>query len=155
MPATATVCHCSRCRVADAGLGPGPYTPAQYALLAPATVTSSSDDPVSTDPGVKAAQLAVREAREAFEPYEQAWLAAVAEHRREELATDQHRGDGLGGLFSFGGQRRQRRTGDLARQRREAREAMELAWKDVVKANDRLRDATLTARVRVVEAERA
>jgi hypothetical protein len=31
---------------------------------------------------------------------------------------------------------------------------MELAWKAVVKANDALRDATLAARMRAVEAER-
>jgi hypothetical protein len=42
----------------------------------------------------------------------------------------------------------------LERQRKEARERMELAWKDVVKANDALRDATLEARMRAVEASR-
>jgi hypothetical protein len=115
-------------------------------------VLSASDDPVATDPGVKAAQLAVRETREAFEPFEAAWLAAVAEHRREELAADQHRGDGQGGLFSFGGQRRLRRTGDLARKRKDAREEMKLAWRRVVEANDGLREATTAARIRVAEA---
>jgi hypothetical protein len=31
------LCHCARCRVDQAGLGPGPYTPAEYALIAPTT----------------------------------------------------------------------------------------------------------------------
>lgn len=151
--ATAT-CHCARCRVADAGLGPGPYTPAQYAKIAPAIVTSASDDPVSRDPAVLAAQLAVREAREVYEPFEAAWLEVTAEHRREDLAAETHRTDGRGGLLSFGGNRRLARVRELERQRRDAREQMELAWRDVVKANDALRDATLAARMRAVEAER-
>jgi hypothetical protein len=117
-------------------------------------VTSAGDDPVSRDPGVLAAQLAVREAREAYEPFEVAWLEVVAEHRREDMAADESRTDGRGGLLSFGGERRLRRVRELERQRRDAREEMELAWKEVVKANDRLRDATLAARMRAVEAER-
>jgi hypothetical protein len=135
-------------------LGPGPYTPAQYAQIAPATVTSAGDGPVSRDPGVTAAELAVREAREAYEPLQAAWLEAVAVHRTAEMAPDQTVTDGRGGLWSFGARRRLARTGELARQRKEAREQMELAWKDVVRANDRLRDATLAARLRAVEAER-
>jgi hypothetical protein len=71
-----------------------------------------------------------------------------------DLAADTHRGDGQGGLWSLGARQRLARVGELERQRRDAREEMELAWKDVVKANDRLRDATLAARTRVVEAER-
>jgi hypothetical protein len=155
MTTTVPLCHCARCRVADAGLGPGPYTPQEYAKIQPATVTSVGDDPVSRDPAVLAAQLAVREAPDAYEPFEQAWLAVVAEHRREDLAADQHRTDGRGGLLSFGGERRLRRVRELERQRRDAREEMELAWKDVVKANDKLRDATLAARMRAAEAERS
>jgi hypothetical protein len=70
------------------------------------------------------------------------------------MATDQTVTDGPGGLWSLGAQRRLRRTGELARKRKEAREEMKLAWRKVVEANDALRDATLAARVRVVEAER-
>jgi hypothetical protein len=86
MTTATTTCHCARCRLADAGLGPGPYTPAEYARIAPATVTSASDDPVSRDPAVLAAQLQVREAREAYEPFEAAWLEAVAAHLTDEMA---------------------------------------------------------------------
>jgi hypothetical protein len=154
-PATATaVCHCTACRVERAGLPPGPYTPAQYARIAPATVTSPSDDPAAQDPAVKAAELAVREAREAYEPLYQAWLEAVAAHRTAEMAPDPTYGDGRGGLFSLGGRRRRARVGELARARKDAREAAELAHRKVVEANDGLRDALLAARVRVAEAER-
>ena len=69
-------------------------------------MTSASDDPVSRDPAVLAAQLAVREAREVYEPFEAAWLEVTAEHRREDLAAETHRTDGRGGLLSFGGNRR-------------------------------------------------
>jgi hypothetical protein len=155
MSTAAATCHCARCRVADAGLGPGPYTPAQYALIAPATALSPSDDPVSGDPGVKAAQLAAREAREAFEPFDRAWLDAVAAHRREEIATpDRHYTDGRGGLFSLGGQRRLRRTGELAKVVKDTREERDLAWRKVVEANDAVKEALQAARVRVVEAQR-
>jgi hypothetical protein len=148
------LCHCARCRVDQAGLGPGPYTPAEYAKITPATVVSSSDDPVSRDPAVKATQLAVREARDAYQPFETAWLEAAAAHRRADLAPDQTVSDGRGGLFSLGGRRRLARVGELERHRKETREAMELAWRDVVKANEKLRDATLAARRLAAEAER-
>jgi RNA-directed DNA polymerase len=46
------------------------------------------------------------------------------------------------------------RVGELARARKDAREAAELAHRKVVEANDGLRDALLAARVRVAEAER-
>ena len=117
-------------------------------------MTSASGDPVSRDPQVLAAELAVREAREVYEPFEQAWLEVTAAHRAAEMAPDQTVSDGRGGLFSVGGRRRLARTRELERQRKDAREQMELAWKNVVKANDKLRDATLEARRRAVEAER-
>jgi hypothetical protein len=117
-------------------------------------VLSSNADPISQDPAVKAAQLAVREARAAYEPLQAAWLEVVAEHRAADLATEAHRGDGRGGFLSIGGERRLRRVRELERARRAAREDMELAWRKVVEANDQLRDATLAAQVRAVEAER-
>lgn len=127
---------------------PWPVHPAQYARIAPATVTSSSDDPVSRDPAVKAAELAVREAREAYQPFEAAWLETVATHRTAEMAPDQTVTDGRGGLFSLGSRRRLARVGELARQRKDAREEMELAWRKVVDVNDKLRQAILEARIR-------
>ena len=149
-----TTCHCARCRVEAAGLGPGPYTPREYQLIQPATVTSATDDPVSRDPQVLAAQLAVREAREAYQPFEQAWMEAVAAHRAAELAPDQSVTDGRGGLFTLGTRRRRARVGELARRRKDAREEMELAWRKVVEANDQVRDALLAGRIRVAEGER-
>jgi hypothetical protein len=121
-------------------------------------VLSAGDDPVADDPGVKAAKLAVAEAREVFAPFEAAWLATVAEHRREELAIAPDRQhpnrQGVGGLFTLAGGRHLRRTGELARARRERREEMELQWRKVVQANDQLRAAEMAARVRMVEASR-
>jgi hypothetical protein len=43
---------------------------------------------------------------------------------------------------------------ELAEQVKATREAMELAWKDVVRANDRAREALQAARVRVAESAR-
>jgi hypothetical protein len=151
MTATA-ICHCTRCRVAAAGLGPGPYTPAEYALIAPATVLSVHDDPVSDDPAVKAAQLEVKLAREAFEPYDQAWLEAIAASRQAEQAERAERPyQRRGGMFTLG---RGRRMAELAERVKQAREARDTAWQAVIRANTALQRAQGAALLQVVQAER-
>lgn len=106
MPTTTptTACHCPRCTIERAGVS-GPFTPSEFAALGlgqRVVATSHDDDPAAQDPAVKAAQLKVREAREAYQPFEAAWLAAVAAHRAAEMAPDPTYGDGRGGLFSLG-----------------------------------------------------
>jgi hypothetical protein len=153
---TTTACHCSRCTIERAGVA-GPFTPAEFARLglAARVVTPARDESASDDVGVKAAELGVREAWEAWEPLQRAWLQAVAAHRQAEMPTEErYYTDGRGGLFSPGAVGRQRRVAELAEQVKATREAMELAWKDVVRANDRAREALQAARVRVAESAR-
>jgi hypothetical protein len=154
--ATATAaCHCPRCTIEREAVT-GPFTPQQFQALGlgQRVVTPTNTDSVAADPGVLAAELEVRQAREYCQPFEDRWLEAVAAHRREEMATDQAVTDGQGGLWALGARRRLRRTEELARQHQEAREELEASWSRLVKAQERLRDATLAARMRAVETER-
>lgn len=141
-------CQCARCKVHGAGLGAGPYTPAEYALIAPPAVVSSGDDPVSSDPAVLAAEQARDDARAVFDVMNGQWEAAVAEHRAAELRDDPFLRNVDGDPVGY----RSRLTPDprkseLADREKEAREARDTAWKSVVKANDRLREAQVRARV--------
>jgi hypothetical protein len=139
---TTEACQCPRCRAHAAGLGPGPYTPAEYALIAPPDIATPSDDPVSRDPDVRAAEQARDDARAVFDAVDAEWARAVAEHRSAQLL-------GRDDLYVVGRQppSRDPRTAALAEAEKEARERRDRAWVAIVKANDKIRSAQWQATV--------
>jgi hypothetical protein len=136
-----TVCHCPRCTIERAHVS-GPFTPAQFAELGlqGRIVTPARDDPVSNDPAVKAAELEVKLAHEAFEPYDQAWREAVAAHQQAELAGRDQRPwqQRRGGMLTLN---RGGRIAELAERVKQTHQDRDHAWQAVVRANDALRQA--------------
>jgi hypothetical protein len=86
-------CQCAACRVARAGLGPGPYTPEEYAKIAPPvlTVSDPGGDFVNADPDVIAAREKVALAREAWSAVERDYLARWVEVQQAALAKNRER----------------------------------------------------------------
>jgi hypothetical protein len=138
-------CTCSRCRAHAAGLGPGPYGAAEYALLAPPVVLSTADDPVSNDPQVQLAEQARGDARSVFDVMNAQWETAVAEHRSAELRGDPYLRDSDGDPVGYRKTTRDPRLPELVEREKDAREARDASWASVVKANERLRQAQLRA----------
>jgi hypothetical protein len=126
------------CRVAAVGLPAGPYTPAQYKLIAPPTALSTSQHRFHNDPDVTAATAARDAAREAFDAVNEVWLSAVVAHRSAELAShDPYERDVNGDVIGVRKQRgNRRRVVDLAEREKSARDLRDAAWAKVVKAND-------------------
>jgi hypothetical protein len=150
-------CGCARCRTHAAGLGPGPYTPAEYALIAPPVVGPSNGEPrVEYDADVIAATEARDAARVAFDLTDAAWLEAVSEHQTAVLlgdpyVRDRETGETVG--YRNPGVR-DPAIDRLAQAERDARERRDAAWSRVVKANDRIVAAQMAARLAIVEAAR-
>jgi hypothetical protein len=148
-------CSCARCHAAAAGLGAGPFTPEQYARIAPVTVTPSTDDPISADPSVAAAEAVRDQARREYDQVAAEWTAAVAAHRSAELTADDAyvygEGDRPIGMRRGTGRHQ---LPALAEAEKDARERRDLAWKAVVKANDAVRQAQYAARRAATEAAR-
>jgi hypothetical protein len=70
-----------------AGLPGGPYTPAEYALIALPVVRPINGDPqVGDHPAVIAATRARDEARVAFDACGEVWLRTVADHQAAVVA---------------------------------------------------------------------
>jgi hypothetical protein len=148
VPPAAAVCSCARCRAAAAGLGAGPFTPAQYAAIAPATVVPSTDDPVSSDPAVAAAEAVRDQARADYDRIAADWEAAIAAHRSAELlADDAYVYDEHDRPVAIRPGKGRRGLAELAQAEKDARERRDHAWKAVVRANDAVRAAQHAARL--------
>jgi hypothetical protein len=146
---TAT-CECPRCRAHAAGLGPGPYAPAEYALIAPPVVVSPNENDIDGDPGVVVAQQALEEARAVVDAAYQLWLSAVAAHQTASLldADPYQRNAGGEPVGLRQGPRTDRgRIAELAEAEKEARERRDVAQARFVRAHDRLRQAQWRAQL--------
>lgn len=151
-------CGCARCRVAAAGLPPGPYTPAEYARIAPPVVVPSSDERVGDDPKVQAAEAERDEAWSVFEAANALWVAAVAEHQTASLlGNDPYVRDAGGNII---GQRSssdpgaRTRIAELADAVKLAEKRRNLAWDVVVAAHDNIRKAQERAQTKLLRASR-
>ena len=74
-----TKCECGRCRAARAGLGPGPYTPAEFNQFNQYVTSSQGRAAWQDDPEVKHAQAQLDQAQRAFDQAHDAWAAAAAQ----------------------------------------------------------------------------
>jgi hypothetical protein len=148
-------CDCIPCRARRAGVGPAPWTPAQWALINP--VADDIGDPVKNDAAVLRAEKERDAAREAFDITDEAWLQAT-----QAQATAEIRGQ-LGGnkaYVSYGnGLGRLKTAEDMAAETalqeavEQATERRNDAWARVVKANAAIAKAQHSARVRLALAE--
>ena len=156
MTTSTATCSCPRCVIDRAGVS-GPFTPKEFAALGldrRVVGPSHDDDGVANDPGVLAGQLAVTEARREWEILDEEWRVAEQARRTAEAMPSRSFVDKAGRFFTIPG-RQARDVTALTETAKELREARDDFWKRrVVKANDRLREATLAAQVRVAEAER-
>ena len=155
---TSVLCQCSTCRVHRAELGPGPYDPRQYALIAPPVIATSNGEPrVEHDADVVEATEARDTARIAFDLADGAWLEAVAAHRSAVLLAEpvvrDINGDTIG--RRTGPRMNRGRVAELAEAEKEASERRLAAWRAVVKANDRIAESQMAARLAIVEAARS
>lgn len=149
-------CLCAHCRVTAAGLGPGPYTPAEFAKIALPIVTTAPNPQsvaIANDPDVQAAVEARELARLAYDHAERLWLEAATATRRAEL-------DAHAEAYAY----RPQRGGDMSRttvdySAREAAQRVEnerkferdVAWERVVRAQQAEATAQLRARLRWTE----
>lgn len=149
-------CQCPRCKVHAAGLGAGPYTPAQYALIAPLATTGPTDDPVDSDPAVRAASERLAEVRAVFDAAAAAWESAVAEHRSAQLRSgDEFIRNADGDPVGYRGKSTLvPGLSQLKEAERDAKEQREVTWAAVVKAQDAVRRAQHAARLAAVQASR-
>lgn len=155
-------CGCAKCRVARGEIPAGPYTPGQfleYGLQPPQVVSSNPvSEAVRADPDVIAAREAVRVAEVAADVRRREWEEACVAVARAELVGREEAsrrsslrrpGDDSPIFVNPGGKTR----AEWARE--EAREALELAGRALVKARERERTAATVARHRFVTAQQA
>lgn len=72
-------CDCTHCRVQRAGLGPGPYTPDEYKLIAPPVLgLDPAGVDIASDPAVQRAGQDAGRAQGEYESAHDRWIAAVA-----------------------------------------------------------------------------
>lgn len=157
MATTSTdVCNCPHCRVAAAGLPAGPYTPAEYARIAPPVVVSAPAERLTDDPKVQAAIAERDEARGVFDAANALWIAAVAEHQTAVLmGGDPYERDATGKVIGKRSESASRaRIAELASDVKVAEKRRLLAWDVVVECNDRIRRAQERAQASLVRAGR-
>lgn len=135
----AVTSHCPRCSAAAAGLGPGPYTPAEFALLASAPPPSADwVKAVHDDSGVVDARVSVELGEIAFEKATLAWEDALLRHRELRLRV------------GTPGRRDRRRLDELAAAESDAERARVLAGKALVQARMRYHEAVRRAQARAL-----
>lgn len=139
-------CNCRHCRVAAAGLGPGPYTPEQFARIAQEVVVSPNElrQAVDTDPKVIEARAARDDAMVGFEAVNAVWeSAAEAYHKASNGGRPAGEYDAMGQpKRSSTGAEHMARLRELEAEEREAREHRDTVWKKIVRLNDRIKAAT-------------
>lgn len=154
-PGDCVCAHCLRGRATAAGIGPPPWGPAEWALIAPTpTVTA---DPIKSDPGVIAAEAERDDAREAYDLTQDLWLQVT-----QAQATAEIRGQ-VGGNRAYvstpNGLGRLKAPDELAAEMalteavEEATERRDAAWVRVIKANGAIAKAQRAARGRLALAE--
>ncbi|WP_219413937.1 hypothetical protein [Pseudonocardia nigra] len=78
---------CPACRARAAGVGPGPYTPSEFQVLA----VEQPPNPVATHPDVIATAAARDEARAVFDVVDVVWQDALRAHRQADEQAERRR----------------------------------------------------------------
>lgn len=140
----AVTSHCPRCSSAAAGLGPGPYTQAEFALIALAEPPAADwVKAVHDDPGVVEARSSQELGEIALAKATSEWEDALLSHRELRLRLGAVRQGQLD-------RRDQRRVDALADAEEDAYRAREAASKALARARVRYQDAVRRAQARVL-----